>query len=209
MQSCFIVFFLNLIRKHFPSGHRYCSLFNRNTLKLSYSCMENVGDIIKKHNAKLLAEQKSLQKSCNCRKKDSCPLKGDCQQKCVVYKAEVETKSDKKYYYGMSEGYFKLRFANHQKSFKNRTYENETALSKYVWKVRDKNEDFKINWSIEKKAFPYRCGSKNCDLCATEKLCIAMADQKSLLNNRTEIISRCPHRRKFTFNKPKKKTKVS
>jgi len=62
-------FFLRLIRKHFPSGHRYSNLFNKNTLKLSYSCMENVGDIIKKHNAKMLAENEPLKNDCNCRKK--------------------------------------------------------------------------------------------------------------------------------------------
>ena len=44
--------------------------------------MENVGDIIKKHNAKMLAENDALQKSCNCRKKDIDPLKGDRQQRC-------------------------------------------------------------------------------------------------------------------------------
>ena len=171
--------------------------------------MENVGDIIKKHNAKMLVEKDSIEKPCNCRKKENCPLEGSCQQKCVVYKAEVKSKNDKKYYYGMCEGPFKIRLANHKKSFKNQNYENETALSKYVWSLRDRNEDFKIIWSIAKKAFPYKSGSRNCDLCASEKLCIAMADPKSLLNSRTEVISKCPHRRKFTFNKPKKKSKRS
>ena len=95
--------------------------------------MENVGDIIKKHNAKMLAPNEAIKKSCNCRKKNICPLEGDCQQKCVVYRAEVQAKNDRKYYYGMCKGYFKICLANHNKSFTNQNYENETALSKYVW----------------------------------------------------------------------------
>ena len=43
--------FLFLVKKHFPPKHKYRSLFNKNAIKLSYSCMENVEQIIKKHNA--------------------------------------------------------------------------------------------------------------------------------------------------------------
>ena len=35
-------FFLQLIKKHFPKEHRFHKIFNRNTLKLSYSCMPNI-----------------------------------------------------------------------------------------------------------------------------------------------------------------------
>ena len=43
--------FLNLIDKHFPSHHKLHKIFNRNTVKVSYSCMRNVKSIITKHNA--------------------------------------------------------------------------------------------------------------------------------------------------------------
>ena len=33
--------FLNLVNKHFDTNHPYHKIFNRNTLKISYSCMEN------------------------------------------------------------------------------------------------------------------------------------------------------------------------
>ena len=46
--------FMKLIVKHFSKHHRYHKIFNKNTIKLSYSCMQNMGNIITKHNNKLL-----------------------------------------------------------------------------------------------------------------------------------------------------------
>ena len=47
--------FLRLVSKHFPKHHKYHSLFNKNNIKVSYSCMENMGSIINKHNNKVLS----------------------------------------------------------------------------------------------------------------------------------------------------------
>ena len=44
--------FLNLVSKHFPKKHRYNKIFNKNTVKVSYSCTDNLQTIIKKHNRK-------------------------------------------------------------------------------------------------------------------------------------------------------------
>ena len=38
---------LRLLDKHFPKSNQ---VFNRNKVKVNYSCMENVGQIIKRHN---------------------------------------------------------------------------------------------------------------------------------------------------------------
>ncbi len=38
--------FLCLIDKHFPPNHKLHKIFNRNTVKVSYSCMNNVKSII-------------------------------------------------------------------------------------------------------------------------------------------------------------------
>ena len=46
--------FLSLVDKHFPKHHRYYKLFNRNNVKCSYSCMNNMASIISCHNAKVL-----------------------------------------------------------------------------------------------------------------------------------------------------------
>ena len=40
-------------------------------------------------------------------------------------------------------------------SFRNKGHEKKTELSKYVWELKDKGEDFNIKWSIAAKASPY------------------------------------------------------
>ena len=39
-------FFLNLINKHFPKEHKFHKIFNKNNVKVSYSCMPNIKSII-------------------------------------------------------------------------------------------------------------------------------------------------------------------
>ena len=76
-------------------------------------------------------------------------------------------------------------------------YKNETELSKHVWELKDEGLDNELTWSIFTKASPYKCGSKRCDLCLSEKVAIIRADPDTLLNRRTELISKCRHRNKF------------
>ena len=46
--------FLNLVDKHFPKDHKLRKIFNRNTIKISYSCMNNTMQIIDSHNKRIL-----------------------------------------------------------------------------------------------------------------------------------------------------------
>ena len=48
--------FLNLINRHFPPNHRLRAILNRNTVKVSYSCMSNVDTVISSHNREILQE---------------------------------------------------------------------------------------------------------------------------------------------------------
>ena len=161
-------------------------------------------NLIKQHNSKILSEAKTHQeKSCNCRNKSNCPLNGNCQVRTIVYKATVTTQDNYQIYYGASEGEFKIRYSNHTKSFRNRQYVNETELSKYIWQLNDNRIDFHLKWEIAAFSSPYKCGTRRCDLCLTEKLFIVRADPLILLNKRTELISKCRHRNKFTLAKVK------
>ena len=54
--------FRSLIKKHFPPHHKFRKLFNRNTVKISYSCTSNIKTIINSHNAKMLLPKKALNK---------------------------------------------------------------------------------------------------------------------------------------------------
>ena len=48
--------FLQLVTKHFPRSHKLHKIFNRNTVKVSYSCMNNMSNIIKGHNKKVISK---------------------------------------------------------------------------------------------------------------------------------------------------------
>ena len=72
--------FLNLIDKHFPPSSKLNKIFNRNTVKVSYSCMPNMRSIINQHNARTLSnhsQQNQAPKNenhCNCSSKGNCSL---------------------------------------------------------------------------------------------------------------------------------------
>ena len=42
--------FLNLIKRHFPKTNKLYKIFNKNTVKVSYSCMSNMASILSLHN---------------------------------------------------------------------------------------------------------------------------------------------------------------
>lgn len=205
--------FLQLLDKHFPKGHSLHKLFNRNTVKVSYSCMNNMASIISSHNAKILNSDSEINngaKTCNCRKPDECPLNGVCLTESIVYKASVSANNiPTKVYYGLTENDFKTRWRNHKTSFTNAKYKKQTELACYIWELNEKhglsykNGDINVSWSIEQRSSKYKCGTRRCDLCLSEKLIIATADRSSLLNSRAEIVSTCRHRTKFRYDKVK------
>ena len=66
---------VRLIDKHFPRHHKYRKLFNRNNIKISYSCMPNMASVIRNHNTSLLKDPTPNDiKECSCRKKTQCTL---------------------------------------------------------------------------------------------------------------------------------------
>ena len=198
--------FLKLIDKHFPKHHRYRKIFNRNSVKCSYSCMRNMAAIISSHNSKVLnsTPNPTENRTCNCRQPQECPLNGNCLTECVVYKATVSSANNpNRIYYGLTEGAFKTHFNAHKRSFRTESCRKETELSKYIWELKDKDEAHEITWTIEKAASPYKCGTRRCDVCLSEKMIIATGDPKAMLNKRAEIIATCRHRAKFKYTKVK------
>jgi len=142
--------FLNIIDEEFPRNHILHKLFNRNSVKVSYSCMRNINDIIKAHNSSLnpndLNRIPTGTDACNCRKKDDCPLDGGCRIRSVVYQATVNTTDNQppQSYVGLTDNEFKTRFYNHTSSFKHSSKRNATELSKFIWSLKDKNIEYRI-----------------------------------------------------------------
>ena len=90
--------FMRLIDKHFHSHHKFHKLFNRNNVKLSYSCMPSNKNVIRKHNSKIMEDPKPTNnKTCSCRQKSDCPLNQNCLSEFLVYNAVVNTSTTKNY----------------------------------------------------------------------------------------------------------------
>ena len=190
--------FLKIVDKNFPKKHRFHKLFNRNNMKVSYSCLPNISSIISSHNKKVLSNTPPVTNACNCRKKELCSQNGKCREKQVIYQCHVKSPEDDQgvYYIGLTENTFKERWYQHKTSFKYEHKANSTELSKYVWGLQKRNITPTLSWEIIDRARPYTNGSKTCSLCLTEKFHI-ITSQKKFLNKRSELVSTCRHGNKY------------
>ena len=71
--------FFSLLNEYFPKTSKLHKIINKNTIKLSYSCMANMKQKIDNHNRKIMSngrEREEVTRTCNCRDKTLCPLKG-------------------------------------------------------------------------------------------------------------------------------------
>ena len=102
------IFFKNT-KKYSSIAYALPKIFNKNTIKVSYSCKRNIKSIIKSHNKQILTSQ-------------------------IIYQADVTENLDDehKYYLGLAETTFKERYGNHKSSFKNENSKSSAELSKYV-----------------------------------------------------------------------------
>ena len=162
---------LYIVDKCFPKKHPLHKIFNIHTLKLSYSCMPNMKSIIASHNKTVLSNYMSTPatehvKECNCRKKEQCPLEGQCLTNNIVYQATVTSNITTETYVGPATN-FKERYRNHTLSLRNRKKQNETELSKYIWTLKNADKPFNVKWRILRKCKPYNNISKHCNLCLT------------------------------------------
>ena len=194
--------FLSIVDKNFPKNHRLHKIFNRNNLKVSYSCLPNVSRIISAHNKKVLNHPTDTnnenEKLCNCRRKNECPLNGNCLEKEVIYKCNVKKvdTEEGKHYIGLTANSFKQRWYNHKHTFRNEDKKKSTELSNHIWDLQLTDISPKLNWEIIDHARPYINGSKQCNLCLTEKYHI-MTSKLDLINKRSELVSKCRHVNKF------------
>jgi hypothetical protein len=197
--------FFRLINKCFPPGHILRPILNRNTIKLSYSCMPNMLQRISVRNKCLLSQPAQANcNNCNCKDKAACPLDGNCLTPEVIYQASV-ARSDTntvETYIGLTENKFKTRYNSHKSSFKNNSQRNATALSKYIWSLKDSNITYSIKWKLISRSMIYSTCTKRqrCNLCLEEKYFIITRPDLSSLNNRNELATSCRHRRKHLLS---------
>ena len=113
--------FLRLIDKHFPKSSKLHKIFNRNSTKVTYSCMPNVKSNISSHNHRVLKKAKACTnvKLCNCRDKNECLLGGKCLTPSVVYKAAIKTKDTAHQTKNYCSWAFQRKINNHKKCLLN------------------------------------------------------------------------------------------
>ena len=198
--------FLALIDQCFPRGSLMGKAFNRNNLKLSYRTCPNMGQIVAKHNKKVLAASRPKEvakRTCDCpkatREAGTCPLQGYCLDSNIVYQAEVvETRTDgvkkKETYVGCAATDWKSRKGNHEKSFKHQRYMHETVLSSHIWALKARGSTFSIAWRILDRGAPYNPGTKACMLCCKERFFIIRRPDLATLNSRQEVGNHCLHK---------------
>ena len=197
--------FFNLISKHFPQEHPLHKIFNKNTIKLSYSCMDNFERIIKKHNNKIIrnstAPKTEATRNCSCHNKNNCPLQNQCLTRNVVYKATVsidKKPENDKHYIGISHTTFKARLYNHHTSFSKSDYKNDTSLATHIWKLKEDKTPYNIKWEIITRAPTCNSLNSTCQLCLLEKMhIVSFPNKKALLNRRSEISIKCKHKAEF------------
>ena len=108
-----------IVKESFKNDHPLRKIFNKNTLKVSYSCMPNLERKINTHNKAILGKRpQTPERTCNCRSKPSCPMNGECLTQNVIYQATVESDNGTESYIGLTENQFKTRHRNHKASFK-------------------------------------------------------------------------------------------
>ena len=130
--------FLNLIKKHFPPHHKFRKLFNKNTVKINYSCTWNITTI-----KGLFPKKTTEQRTYNCLNKVNCPLEQKCLTTNIIYKAKVTSSNQnyqEKVYFGSCETTFKKRFSNHKKPFNLNEYKNKTELSNEIGRIKCRHQ---------------------------------------------------------------------
>ena len=129
--------FIRLVDKHFPRHHKYYKLFSRNSIKLSYSCMPNMKNVIRKHSKIVKNPEPFTTKTCNCQRKTDCPMDGHCLSEYFIYKASVSTTTNI-YCYDTYENTFKEHYNNHKCSFRSKFCGKNTELFKYLSELKER-----------------------------------------------------------------------
>ena len=178
-------------------------MFNRNKVKMSYRITPNLKKIIAAQNSKVIrqSENSDQMKTCNCPKTKICPLQGKCLLDNVVYQATVKSNNSEETYVGLTSTTFKSRLGNHHKAMKNSKYRHDTTLSLHIWDLKDRGEEFEIDWKFIGRAKPFSPISGVCNLCTLEKYHILFNPNQATLNRRDEFTNFCLHKRKLLLDK--------
>ena len=118
----------------------------------------------------------------------------------MIYQARVKSNNTEETYIGLTSTTFKSRLGNHHKAMKNSKYRHDTALSLHIWDLKDKGEEFEVDWKFIGRANPFSPISRLCNLCTLEKYHILFNPNQASLNKREEFTNFCLHKRKLLLD---------
>ena len=143
---------LKLIKKYFPKGNSLNKIFNKNTVKVSYSCMGNVSSIILSHNKNNLTPVSNTQYRCSCRSKESCSLQNKYLTPKIVYRADARNLTNDKKSFTLELQKHPLKNVPVTTRGTSNNPNTKIALSylalRYIWELKDANISPVIEWSI-------------------------------------------------------------
>ena len=212
--------FLRILDISFPPDNPLRKILNRNTVKIGYKCMPNMGSLVSTHNTRLLMEDNLQQlQGCNCLDgPTTCPLTPpECQKDNVIYVASVSTQNNTEHYTGLTGDTFKKRWSAHKTTFNSEKEKNKTTLSTYIWKLKEEGKvhdinpippgtpprRYRIKWDIMDRATTFNSVSRKCRLCLKEIFYIMFKPESATLNSRNELYNTCRLRKQKLLN-PKK-----
>ena len=160
--------------------------------------MPNMKQAVTKHNNQVQAKRTptQAQRSCNCTGGKPCPLIGNCMLEEVIYRASaVDQDGASSTYTGLTANTFKQRYNKHNSDFRNRPVEHATTLATHIWRLKDKQKDYDISWSVIDRGTKFKPTHRKCNLCLTEKYNIIFKPSGASQNKRSELFSVCKHRK--------------
>ena len=120
--------------------------------------MPNMKSVIQNLNPNLLSKLTTpVAAHCNCQQKSECPLNNKCLSESIVYKAAVSQTSSQinKYHYGTCEKTFKERCTDHTATFRNKSKQKSSELSKHDWELKENRIQHQVSWDIASIVPPY------------------------------------------------------
>ena len=178
-----------------------CTGWYLDLIKISYSTTPNIAQNISSSNTRKLSAPSiptHTSNTCNCHNPSLCPLNSKCLDSNIIYQCDVTTPTSTKAYIGLTSTQFKTRYNNHMHTMRNPSKRKTTALSNYIWDLKDTSTPFDLRWSIIARAQPYKAGQRDCRLCNEEAINILFAEYP-LLNKKSELVTSCRHKIRRSF----------
>ena len=200
--------FLKIVRRNFPTRNKLHKILNKNSIKISYCCTNNIAAKISSHNKSTISKTKEengteQDRLCNCRKKEECPLNNECLRSNIVYRAKVTTEDATKEYIGCTSNTFKERYTTHKQGFNHAKYAKRCELTKYIQQCKSEEKQFNIQWDIL-DSVRGKFVREQCKLCITETMRINEHLRRTQLLN-SGSVNKCPHERNLYLDSVKNK----